>query len=104
MKLALFFSLFIACQVHAKEKSKTTQLVFGGPAITAEADAVGNTVFYRWDGPVRKPVDAAFISNVSTSILQEAKKMVCGMPIKPETIEVSLGVFSFSWKTSDICK
>ena len=48
--------------------------------------------------------DALFLEKSMPSLLEAAKKVFCKSKIKPESVTISVGLFSGTWSIDKLCK
>tara|TARA_R110000868_G_scaffold99515_11_gene273818 strand:+ start:2195 stop:2482 length:288 start_codon:yes stop_codon:yes gene_type:complete len=51
-----------------------------------------------------KIVENQFVMSVASDLIKKAKELACNLPVKPDSVNASIGVVSFSWNTDRLCK
>ncbi|MDA9189517.1 hypothetical protein N9O57_00905 [bacterium] len=61
------------------------------------------TYIAQVDG-VQQRVESKFVLGLADDLLEKAKKLACHLKLRPDTVQASIGVISFSWETKRLCK
>ncbi|MCP4912805.1 MAG: hypothetical protein GY909_06780 [Oligoflexia bacterium] len=85
-----------------------TTFCFGSHAQTKFVDlqptSTGKLVYMaNVDGKYQK-VENTFVLGLAEDALKKAKELACGLKLRPDSVDASIGVISFSWDTEKLCK
>lgn len=73
--------------------------------LSAEYNETGGIVYYRRSGSNIKPITQIEFQDSLATVLEQALRIVCKLPMRPRDVTASAGIFSATWSVGeDVCK
>lgn len=91
--LAISFSSFAQIVVEAEE-----------PIALQFNDAGKSTYVVRRSKRKFDEVSPEFVEAAAADLYEKAKKIACGLKMRPTMVSASLGIIGFEWETSKLCE
>lgn len=52
---------------------------------------------------VDQKVQSKFVLGIADDLITKAKELACNLKLRPDSVDASIGVISFSWDTARLC-